>query len=88
MGKKVKIVPITPEPISVDELKGEKYTVTLGEKRTLFFVFKSDDISERELHLVSEKIAERVRAEAGTSTKAVVFCIGTDASFEIHEHEE
>jgi hypothetical protein len=85
MDKQVSLVAIRPESVDVDGQSADKYTVTTGEKRTLFFVFKSDDIAESAFGKLSAQIHATLAPEEGT--KAVIVVMSPQDSFEIHEME-
>jgi hypothetical protein len=85
MGRQVQLVAITPESVAVGDQKADKYVVTTGDKRTLFFVFKSDDIDDKTFVRVREQIAATMAPEEGT--KVIVFVLSASDSFEIHEME-
>jgi hypothetical protein len=85
MGVKGFVVSVPAADELVEGHSAKKYVVETGNKRTLFFVFKSDDIGVEECSRVKKHLESTMAPD--DDTKIVVFAIPLDDSFEILELE-
>jgi len=86
MGKKINIVTVPSTDVEVDGFVAQKLALETGDKRTLFFVFKSDDVDTAAIVRFQNHLKATMAPEEGT--RLVVLAMDAEDSFEIHELED
>jgi hypothetical protein len=85
MGRKVNVVVVPSTEVTVEGYSVKQYTVEAGNKRTLFLVFKSDDIPVKEFDRIKRHLDAVMAPD--DNTKIVMFALALGDDFEIHELE-
>lgn len=82
---KVNLVLVPSSDVEEGGFPAKKFVIEIGDKRTLFFVFKSEGISQVALARIHEHLRAKLLPDA--DTKLVTFVLDPDDDFEIHELE-
>jgi len=80
---KLTLVTVPSTSVEVEGFVAHGFEIEIGDKRTLFFVFKSDHVNEEMLRRFKLYLDETLATEEGA--KLIAMSLPSSDSFEIHE---